>query len=55
MHLTNYAINKDSEEFVFNEDPNKDDVGHKRSLRAVFDYIEKHRKGPNDKSSKQIW
>jgi tubulin polyglutamylase TTLL6/13 len=55
MHLTNYAINKDSDDFVFNEDPNKDDVGHKRSLRAIFDYIEKHRKNPTDKSAKQIW
>lgn len=40
MHLTNYAINKDSDDFIFNEDPNKDDVGHKRSLRAVFEYID---------------
>ena len=55
MHLTNYAINKDSDDFVFNEDPNKDDVGHKRSLRAIFDYIEKNRKNPTDKSAKQIW
>jgi len=55
MHLTNYAINKDSDDFVFNEDPNKDDIGHKRSLRAIFDYIEKHRKGLNDKTAKQIW
>ena len=55
MHLTNYAINKDSEDFIFNEDPNKDDVGHKRSLRAVFDYIDSHRQGPKDKTGKQIW
>ena len=55
MHLTNYAINKDSDDFVFNEDPNKDNVGHKRSLKAIFDCIEKNRKSPQDKSSKQIW
>lgn len=55
MHLTNYAINKDSDDFVFNEDPNKDDVGHKRSLRAIFDYMDKHRKSPNDKHSDKIW
>ena len=54
MHLTNYAINKDSDDFVFNEDPNKDDVGHKRSLRAIFDYMDRHRK-PDGKTSKQIW
>lgn len=41
MHLTNYAINKDSEQFVFNEDPNKDDVGHKRSIIAVLKQIDK--------------
>lgn len=51
MHLTNYAINKDSEDFIFNEDPNKDDVGHKRSLRAIFDHIDKQRKNPSDKTS----
>lgn len=52
MHLTNYAINKDSEDFVFNEDAKRDDVGHKRSLRAVWDYIDRNRKSPSDKSSK---
>lgn len=55
MHLTNYAINKDSEEFIFNEDPNKDDIGHKRSLRAIFNYIDNNRKKPGDKSAAEIW
>ena len=32
MHLTNYAINKDSENFVANKDAEEDDVGSKRSL-----------------------
>ena len=36
MHLTNYAINKNSENFVFNEDSTQDDVGHKRSLSSTF-------------------
>ena len=36
MHLTNYAINKNSENFVFNEDPGQDDVGHKRSLSSTL-------------------
>lgn len=36
MHLTNYAINKDNPNFVFNESSGADDVGHKRSLKAVF-------------------
>ena len=29
MHLTNYAINKNNENFVFNEDEDEDNVGHK--------------------------
>jgi len=36
MHLTNYAINKDNPNFVFNEDAQADDVGHKRSLKAIL-------------------
>lgn len=36
MHLTNYAINKDNPNFVFNEDDKHMDVGHKRSLSSVF-------------------
>lgn len=39
MHLTNYAINKRSKDFVFNNDTNKDDVGHKRSLSSVLKVI----------------
>lgn len=40
MHLTNYAINKNSSKFVFNEDPDADDVGHKRSLVSIFEYLQ---------------
>ena len=36
MHLTNYAINKDSENFVANTDKNNDDVGSKRSLQSIL-------------------
>ncbi|EGR32668.1 tubulin-tyrosine ligase family protein, putative [Ichthyophthirius multifiliis] len=32
MHLTNYAINKDNSNFEFNQDENKMDKGHKRSI-----------------------
>ena len=39
MHLTNYAINKNSENFVFNEDYNDDSTGHKRSLTAIWDFL----------------
>ena len=36
MHLTNYAINKDCEEFIPNQGINDDDVGHKRSLTSIL-------------------
>jgi len=36
MHLTNYAINKDSPNFVFNASANDHNVGHKRSIKALF-------------------
>lgn len=39
MHLTNYAINKDSSKFIFNRDANRDGVGHKRSLKSVFSLL----------------
>jgi tubulin polyglutamylase TTLL6/13 len=32
MHLTNYAINKNSAKFIFNKSDSNDDIGHKRSL-----------------------
>ena len=55
MHLTNYAINKDSEDFIFNEDPNKDNVGHKRGLKAIFKIIDEQKTKDCDRSSEQIW
>lgn len=36
MHLTNYAINKNSKNFIFNTDAKDDNTGHKRSMFAVF-------------------
>ena len=36
MHLTNYAINKDNPNFIFNEDDKVNDVGHKRSFTSVL-------------------
>ena len=44
MHLTNYAINKNSENFEANEDSAEDDVGHKRSVTSVLKYIEENEK-----------
>ncbi|CAD8064847.1 unnamed protein product [Paramecium sonneborni] len=39
MHLTNYAINKDNPNFIFNSDEKKMDVGHKRSMSSVFELL----------------
>jgi len=36
MHLTNYAINKTSQKFIFNTNAEDNNIGHKRSLKAVF-------------------
>lgn len=36
MHLTNYAINKDSENFVKNQHEDRDDIGSKRSFQYVL-------------------
>ena len=41
VHLTNYAINKHSEAFVFNKDSEKDSVGHKRSFTSVLESLRK--------------
>jgi len=41
MHLTNYAINKESKAFVQNEAEEADDVGSKRSYLAVLETIRK--------------
>lgn len=47
MHLTNYAINKNSDDFIFNEEESVDDVGHKRSLSAVLKQLEEEGNDPN--------
>ena len=44
MHLTNYAINKNSENFEANDDSGEDDTGHKRSVSSVLKYIEENEK-----------
>jgi len=36
MHLTNYAINKNSPKFIFNTNSSNMGVGHKRSLTCVY-------------------
>ena len=40
MHLTNYAINKNSKNFVKNKTVENDDIGHKRSLTFLLKYLE---------------
>ena len=40
MHLTNYAINKEAETFYQNTHEEKADVGHKRSLSSILNFID---------------
>ena len=54
MHLTNYAINKFSENFEANEDEDDDETGHKRSVTAVLKHIEDTEKNPNITAEK-LW
>ena len=46
MHLTNYAINKNSENFEANEDSADDETGSKRSVTAVLKHIEEQENNP---------
>ena len=41
IHLTNYAINKNNKKFIFNNDWNNMDKGHKRSITSVYKYLSK--------------
>jgi hypothetical protein len=52
MHLTNYAIQKKSENFEFNEDQDNDACGHKRSLTAVLDHIRQNEPNVN---ADELW
>lgn len=55
MHLTNYAINKDAENFQ-QASGKDDDSGHKRSLSSIFKHIdEAHAQDPEILTSKQVW
>ena len=40
MHLTNYAINKNNENFVFNEKAEDDFTGSKRSIKKFYSWLE---------------
>lgn len=37
--MTNYAINKKSENFIYDKSDCKADFGHKRSLSAIWNII----------------
>lgn len=39
MHLTNYAINKNNKNFIFNSSEKDMNKGHKRSLSAIYNYL----------------
>ncbi len=41
MHLTNYAINKRSPKFIFNNSSNNMGIGHKRSLKCIYEQMKK--------------
>lgn len=53
MHLTNYAVNKGSENFVANDHADRDDLGSKRSLRWLLGWIAAER-GGQDKAD-ALW
>ena len=54
MHLTNYAINKNAENFNANKDANEDDQGHKRSVSSIFKYIEEN-ETQSGVTAKKLW
>lgn len=39
MHLTNYAINKDNPNFIFNQNASQMNVGHKRSFTSTLEQL----------------
>ena len=39
MHLTNYAINKNNKNFIYNTSDQNMNKGHKRSLTAIYKYL----------------
>ena len=40
MHLTNFSVNKNNKDFIFNENKETEDKGHKRSIKSVFRLLE---------------
>ena len=54
MHLTNYAINKNSQKFQPNRAAQVDCVGHKRSLKYTLKFLKKMEGQDTDLLMKQI-
>lgn len=52
MHLTNYAINKGSDNFVANEHQDDDHTGSKRSLRWLLEWVGKMH---GEERAKSVW
>ena len=50
MHLTNYAINKSSSKFEFNQSSERMDIGHKRSLSSILQKLKEM-----NQDSEKIW
>ena len=57
MHLTNYSVNKYSENFEANTCSSMDDQGHKRSISSVFRKIENEHRSIDDQdvTSDKLW
>eukprot|EP00747_Dinoflagellata_sp_TGD_P186632 gnl/TRDRNA2_/TRDRNA2_43763_c0_seq1.p1 gnl/TRDRNA2_/TRDRNA2_43763_c0~~gnl/TRDRNA2_/TRDRNA2_43763_c0_seq1.p1 ORF type:complete len:709 (-),score=107.56 gnl/TRDRNA2_/TRDRNA2_43763_c0_seq1:112-2238(-) len=52
MHLTNYAINKKSKDFVQNDDSEDDGTGSKRSLRWFMNFVAEE---SGEKEAERLW
>eukprot|EP01063_Lacrimia_lanifica_P007282 TRINITY_DN1461_c0_g1_i1.p1 TRINITY_DN1461_c0_g1~~TRINITY_DN1461_c0_g1_i1.p1 ORF type:complete len:1115 (+),score=337.47 TRINITY_DN1461_c0_g1_i1:71-3415(+) len=50
MHLTNYSLNKDNENFVANTDLDNQDKGSKRSIKSIRDWLDR-----NGHNSEKVW
>lgn len=55
MHLTNYHINKEAGHFQNNEKLENAHLGHKRSVTAILDAIDRQHPDEKDKPSDRIW
>lgn len=55
MHLTNYAINKDSKKYKMANDSGADEErGHKRSLKSILEWLRTKHNCDTDKLMQEI-